>query len=1104
MGNFIWKLNDISAWISQIEVLFAAIFFIFIVVMLVVQKEKSKKQMCLHGIVFAIAMLLFSDVLVTSYYEVEGIFARGVEIVGNVVYYFSNYTALWLVVCYARELVKTGRGKTPKILAYSTVVVYVGAGMMLLCNTVAPFLYYIDSNNVYQRDHLFLLALLPVALMLVQLLAIMCLGRKHLTISDWGTIAGYIVFPLLAEVLQVMESDFAWQPMAMTFFGFIIIVQNVLAVDRNGKSSINSEGKALQTRIILFVCVAIVGFFGVIARIAIGFASTQMNQEIEAHYQMLANKTTEQASAWIVKETQILLNQKASLEIINNFDHDFLTEYFTHIVNEYNYDHYVYDIYFVNTKNEMASGSGYVQDPSIDFRERDWYEGALSSDNMCYTVPYVDVDTGKYVVTVSVKVFDQNRKFVGVLALDIFVEKLFDITEQQSLPKDSYLFIVDNEMGLVTHPNEDFGYQKEEPRNLRKLELEEYGRLADFIQQVQGKNTYLTCKDYDGNNRCFFVSQVDDCDWYVVAAISKKVIDESRDNMSKSTFIALIVCLILGIILSLWATNTIIKKLTEAQEEARAASEAKSRFLANMSHEIRTPINAVLGMDEILIRECKDESLMEYARNIQSAGQALLGVVNDILDFSKIESDRLDLVPGKYVLGELVGSCVNLIRIRVQEKALTFKVERDNYLPKILHGDEVRVRQIISNLLTNAVKYTKEGSITLFVGWKKLEGDNGKLIVRVKDTGIGIKKESIEDLFTSFRRLDEKKNRNIEGTGLGLSITKQLVELMGGEISVESEYGMGSEFIIEIPQKVIDPANTESLDVGQKTQSNTEEIVLHTKDARVLVVDDVPMNLQVVKGLLKNTGLEIDTAERGLQALELMKENTYDMVFLDHMMPELDGVETLRILKEQYPDIYRKTPIIMLTANAVMGVEEEYKSEGFAGYLSKPVDRDSIYRCVLKHLSKAKLMTEREVEILKKSEEEALVTEDRKDTSTAADDPFVVLQEKIADYDLEQALKYCSGDKEFLIEMLKEYCRSAFDTKLAAPFSTKDVDAYRIAAHSMKSTSLAVGFTEISGEAKALEMATKESRWEYVEEHHEAVLEMYREAVACILEIFGA
>lgn len=1185
MTNTIFESNTIVDWICQLEIIFALIFLVFNAFITFINRPKTKSAKYLFAITTAISCLLISDVFVAKWMNHSGNTAYYIMLIFNMTYFLSNYTTIWLFVRYSLELVRQN-GTTPKrILMNLNDGAYVSAAFLLLLNGFIPMIYKITNSNGYQRGDLFLITFLPVIAMFTSLIAIVIFYRSSLSGLEYTTILSYIVFPILAEILQILEPDFSWQPLAMAVLAIIIIMQNFTGTDRERIKMKNhqllQEGKALQTRILILVCMVIVCFFGFIAKIAISFASNQMNKEIEAHYQMLANKTNEQASAWIVRETQILLNQKASLEIINNFDHDFLEEYFTYIVNDYNYDKYVYDLYFVNTKNEMASGTGYVQDPTIDFRERDWYEGALSSDNMCYTIPYVDVDTGRYVVTVSIKVFDRNRRFMGVLALDIFVEKLFTITEQQPLPDDSYLFITDNELGLVTHPNEGFSFVNESPQNMAQLSVEDYQKLVEYIKDDHSTQSYISFRDYDGIDRCFFVSKVDDCDWYIIAAISQDVIDESRNNMSRSVFVALIVCLILGITLTLWATNNIIRKLTEAQETARAASEAKSRFLANMSHEIRTPINAVLGMDEILLRECKDENLREYAQNIQSAGQSLLGVINDILDFSKIESDKLDLVPGKYTLGELVGSCINLIQIRVQEKALSFHTDRDQYLPKVLYGDEVRIRQIISNLLTNAVKYTKEGRITLYIGWNPISEEQGELVIRVKDTGIGIKKESLEDLFTSFQRLDEKKNRNIEGTGLGLSITKQLAELMGGKIEVESVYGEGSEFIVTLPQRIIDADNTASFQVGQESKDQTEDLSLHTKNARILVVDDVIMNLQVVKGLLKGTGLQIDTTERGIDAISLLQKNTYDIVFLDHMMPDLDGIETFRLIRKDYPSVYENTPIIMLTANAVLGVEEEYRNEGFAGYLSKPIDRDSLCRCILEHISKEKLMTAAEAaasentksksanstsdgkaatvshssavenkiavnnvvpqngeagdttkndEVVDettndkvidetannkvigetanskavdetKNKEVAAETQSEKEMTDAvynqtmleldssANISLQMLSKVIEGYNLNDALKYCNNDEEFLIEMLKEYEKTGFETRLQESFEAKDIKAYRTAAHSLKSTSLMIGFVDISERAKKLEMAAKDEDWNYIESNHSDVCE---------------
>lgn len=863
----------------------------------------------------------------------------------------------------------------------------------------------------------------------------------------------------------------------------------------NHEESVKRENRLLQKKIILLVCTLVILFFGVIARIAILTAEKQLNQEVQAHYQMLANKTMEEVSVWIVRETQIIMNQKAALEIMDNFDPDFLTEYLTYIVEDYNYDGYIYDLYFVNTDNVMSSGYGYVPDPSIDFTRRDWYLGALDTDNICYSVPYVDTNLEKYVVTVSVKLYDKSGDFRGVLALDIFVDKLFGITKQQEMPKDSYLFLVDHEFGLVTHPNEEFGYVDEEPRKLDEMSDGGYASLKDYLLEGNAQNDYISFSDYDGIQRCFFASKVEDCNWCIVAAVSKDVIDKARKSLNGSIFIALFVCLILGMSITLWLSTRIIRKLNEAKEASYAASMAKSRFLANMSHEIRTPINAVLGMDEILLRECRDENLREYALNIQSAGQALLGLVNDILDFSKIESDKLDLVPGEYELGNLIGSCMNLIKLRLENKGLSFEVERSDYLPKSLWGDEVRIRQIISNLLTNAVKYTKEGSVLLKVNWEQTSSNEGVLLIHVRDTGIGIKPESMQELFTSFQRLDEKKNRNIEGTGLGLSITKQLAEMMGGEITVKSEYGVGSEFVVTIPQKVIDAKNVESFSSQSEEGASEQEVQLITHSTRILVVDDVRMNLEVVMGLLKKTGITIDTADSGVGALQMVNKNRYDLIFLDHMMPEMDGVETLRELKKHHAIYLGNTPVIMLTANAVMGVEEEYRKEGFAGYLSKPVNLEGLYDCLIRFLPKNKYeIIAGQEEVQKEAD---TVKESVESMGNPSEEALNRLQKLAPEFDKRLGLGYC-GEPQMLLMMLKEYVESEMKEGLPEAYEKKDWISYKRNAHSIKSTSLMVGFQELSLAAKELEMAAKEENVDYIMAHHSEVYGKYLHVLECV------
>ena len=394
------------------------------------------------------------------------------------------------------------------------------------------------------------------------------------------------------------------------------------------------------------------------------------------------------------------------------------------------------------------------------------------------------------------------------------------------------------------------------------------------------------------------------------------------------------------------------KAAEKAKEEAMQASRAKSNFLANMSHEIRTPINSVLGMDEMLLRENLEPKQEEYARNIQSAGNSLLSIINDILDFSKIESGKMDIIPVDYEVEKLCRDCYNMVSMRAVDKGLKLSVTGNPKLPSVLHGDEVRVRQIITNILNNAVKYTEKGSVELLIDFEKSGNHHILLKIQVKDTGSGISEENKKHLFQSFERIDEQKNRNIEGTGLGLAITKQLLDLMDGTISVDSEVGRGSTFYVELRQQVV--FWIETGDFFGQIQSYRKEKEIYQEsfqapDVKILVVDDVPMNLQVVKGLLRNTQMQLTLAKNGKEALEFVKEEKYQLILMDHLMPEMDGIETLHRIKEQ-ENKNQDTPVVVLTANAIAGEKEKYLKEGFVDYLSKPVRGKELEQVILEHI----------------------------------------------------------------------------------------------------------------------------------------------------------
>ena len=398
----------------------------------------------------------------------------------------------------------------------------------------------------------------------------------------------------------------------------------------------------------------------------------------------------------------------------------------------------------------------------------------------------------------------------------------------------------------------------------------------------------------------------------------------------------------------------------KAKEIAQNANRSKSDFLANMSHEIRTPINAVLGMDEMILRDCEDSQILEYAEDIKRAGGMLLSLINDILDFSKIESGKMDIIPVDYDLGILLNETVEMVRPRANEKSLELVMEISPDTPTHLNGDEVRIRQIITNILTNAIKYTNKGKVTLTVSGKQLSEEKTELYVSVKDTGIGIRKEDIGHLFESFTRVEESRNRNIEGTGLGLSITMRLLNLMGSRLEVDSTYGEGSDFYFYLEQqRKDDKVVGEDIKIycqnakGKKGELSND---FYIPDARLLVVDDNKGNLKVFKGLLKNNNMQIDTAMSGKECLELMKENHYHIVFLDHLMPDMDGVETLNQAKMLKNSKSQDAVMIVLTANAVAGAREKFLQEGFDDYLSKPISLPLLKEMILKYLPNELIM----------------------------------------------------------------------------------------------------------------------------------------------------
>ena len=541
----------------------------------------------------------------------------------------------------------------------------------------------------------------------------------------------------------------------------------------------------------------------------------------------------------------------------------------------------------------------------------------------------------------------------------------------------------------------------------------------------------------------------------------------------------------------------------ELADKFAVASQAKSQFLANMSHEIRTPINGIMGMNTMLIDELDDgnvEDARKYAMNITSASQTLLSIINDILDISKIESGKMELIPVEYEIFSVLNDCYNMTLSRAEEKGLKFEIDIDSSIPSVLYGDEVHIRQIINNFLSNAVKYTRAGKISLCLKELSRKGDNVELSIEVTDTGIGIKKEDVSKLFKNFTRLDEQNNRNIEGTGLGLSLTEKLVKLMGGEINVKSEYGKGSTFSVKLSQKIINEAPVGNFSdqynefVNQKKE-NTSVIDIH--GASLLVVDDVEMNIQVVKGMLKRTHANIDTAYSGMECLEKIAKNHYDIIFLDHMMPEMDGIETLERMRNQ-ENQNTDTPVIILTANAVVGAKEMYLEKGFADYLSKPIRRDDLTDMLCKYLPKTLINMPSKENQEKKPDDNAVRNEPESEAANAGGSKS--LEERFSVLDTKTGMNYCMNDEEFYIEIIETYVQNDKRQLIADAFAAENWKDYETYVHALKSTSLNIGAVDLSGHAKALELAAKEGDYGYIRENHKKVFDEYSEMLNKIKE----
>lgn len=672
--------------------------------------------------------------------------------------------------------------------------------------------------------------------------------------------------------------------------------------------------------------------------------------------------------------------------------------------------------------------------------------------------------------------------------------------------------------------------------------------MSELSEKMNVDTAAATYYQDEEGGHFLFISEVGQLGMYLTGTVPETAAAEGI-----STITALVLW-VFGLLILMFAVGMVYLLSTEEKvresEELRAAktlaeqaNHAKSDFLANMSHEIRTPINAIMGMNEMVLRECKDGNIREYAANIESASRTLLSLINDILDFSKIEAGKMEIIPASYDTAVFFHDVVNMISVKAAQKQLDFQVQIDSALPSGLYGDEVRNRQVIVNILNNAVKYTKQGVVKLTVEGIR-EENVFTLKMQVADSGIGIKQEDLDKLFDGFQRLDLEQNRSIEGTGLGLAITHNLIERMNGHIEVSSEYGKGSVFTVYLPQEIIDDSPMgdfrQRSEAAAKQEEYRERFV--APEAKVLVVDDNEMNLAVVKALLKKTQIQVTTCMSGAECLELVKNRYFDVILLDHMMPGMDGIQTLEKMK-QSEHVCTSVPVIALTANAIVGAREEYINAGFSDYLSKPIEGMELEKMLMKYLPQDKICLSKQggeekdshvqADVFREALKEAgretasameketgiateIITKIETETETGIEagveteitsetehgtEAAIEVQEDQPYINQKTGLMYCMDSMEFYKEILEMYCSEYEErfAKLEDALKTEDWDTYTVTVHALKSTSLNIGGEQLSKAAKELEAAGKKLRAceqvdeskAFLMEHHDIAMQLY-------------
>jgi signal transduction histidine kinase/CheY-like chemotaxis protein len=848
---------------------------------------------------------------------------------------------------------------------------------------------------------------------------------------------------------------------------------------------------AIRVKVFLLITSIVVMITTLSIGISIFFAQQHILKTIEKDMLLVAALGDELVSG---KINLLKANAAIAAQVLSNVSDEELPMVLQEQVEAYE------DFIAITIFNPQGIVRAYGEIPTpVELMNKEYIQRAFAGDMVMSTTR--QTPSGEVVFHICVPMAMDDR----IISVTIPGMIFSDFLSQFKIWETGHFFIDDREGTVIANPRREWVLQRYNFIELAKTNSQ-YQNIAHIVRRmIQGETGIGRFSLNEVERLCAFMPITGSQVGWSLGVIAP--LPESPFIQVQQTFlIAAAIFFGLGILAAFFTSGSIARpfqqiqeqnhRLVELNEIALNASKAKSTFLAKMSHEMRTPLNAIIGFSELSLGK-KDlpAPIGENLEKMYNSGMTLLGIVNDLLDISKIESGKFEIIPAEYDLPSLINDTINLNIIRIGSKPITFTLLIDETLPSRLIGDELRIKQIFNNLLSNAFKYTNEGTVEWRISTEQ-EGDTVWLTAAVRDSGIGIKPEDREKLFTDYSRLDMKHNRSLEGTGLGLALTKKIVEFMEGRISLESEYGKGSTFTVRFRQQSVNAepigaATAENLKKcsysDQKRSRNEGLVRIHCPYAKVLVVDDVPVNLDVARGMLSPYGMQVDCASGGREAVEIIREEAvhYDAIFMDHMMPEIDGIEALRIIREEIGTEYAKTiPVIVLTANAIVGNEEMFLRHGFQDFLSKPIDimrLDGVIHRWVRNKT-------REKEQERASEQELPVG----GTPSLAE-----LFRGIDGLDISKLLNLFKGNEKPLPKLFRSYIvyiRSQLD-KLSVP-GPEQLERYAETVHGIKGASYNIGANKVGRQAENLEGAARQGNMDFIGGNNHVFILLLKELLA--------